>query len=56
MDQMKSNFKLVKRSRGYAISSTSNEAVQFAAQILVGKIIRKFRIDEVLAPVVFLAT
>jgi len=56
VDQMKSDFRLVKKSRGYTISSISDGVVQFVAQILVGKIMPKCCADEVMTPVVSLAT
>jgi len=52
---MKNEYKLEKKKRGYAISSISNKAVKVATQIMVGKDIRKCRIDEVPTPVVALA-
>ena len=52
---MKRDFSLDKKSHGYEISSISDGAVQFAAQILVRKIMRKCRTDEVSVSVVSLA-
>jgi len=51
-DQMKSDFRLVKKLCDYAISSISDGVVQFTTQILVGKIMRKCHADEVLVPMV----
>jgi len=53
---MKSDFGLIKKSHGYAISSITDKVVWFATQILVGKIMRKCLTDEVLAPVVSFTT
>lgn len=55
IDQMKSDFGLIKKSSGYAVSSINDEDVQFSASILDRKMMRKCCIDEVLAPVVSLA-
>lgn len=52
---MKEKLKLVKKSRGYAISGISEPAIKVTTQILVGKEMRKCRIDEVPALVVALA-
>lgn len=54
-DQMKIKFRLVKKSRGYAISFISDGVVEFSAQILEGKILWKCPVNEVSAPVVSLA-
>lgn len=54
-DQMKSDFRLVKKLRGYGISSISDDAVKSVAQILAGKIMRKCHADELSGLVVFLA-
>jgi len=51
---MRRNFRLVKKSHGYVISSILDGTVQFFAQILARKITRKCRIDEVLAPIAYL--
>ena len=51
---MKEKFKLVKKLRGYAISNIYDPAVKVATHILVGKVMRKCRIDDVLAPVIAL--
>lgn len=52
---IKEKFKLVKKPRGYTISSISDLAVKVATQILEGKVMRKCRTDEVSAPVIALA-
>lgn len=52
---MKRNFKLVKKSCGYVISSIAYGALYFVAQILARKIMRKYRVDEVSMPVLYLA-
>ena len=54
-EAMKKKFKLEKKKRGYAISSINNRAVKVATQILVGKVMRKCRADEVTMLVVALA-
>ena len=46
-EAMKKKFKLEKKKRGYAISSISNFVVRVVMWILVGKVMRKFRADEV---------
>jgi len=51
---MKKKYKLEKKKRGYDISSIKDKALHVATQILVGKVMRKFRTDEVPAPVVAL--
>jgi len=53
---MKAKFRLEKKKRGYAISSINNKAVRVATQILVGKVMRKCRMDEVPALMVAFAT
>ena len=55
VDQMKSDFQLIKRSRAYAISLMRDEVVWFATQILVGKIMRKCHEYELSALVISLA-
>jgi len=54
-EAMKEKFKLVKKPWGYAISSISDPTVKVAMQILVGKVMRKCRADEVPTPIVALA-
>jgi len=44
---MKEKFKLVKKLRGYAISSISDPIVKVAMRILARKVKRKCFIDEV---------
>ena len=46
-EAMKEKFKLVKKPRGYAISSISDPVVKVATQILAGKVMRKCHTDEV---------
>lgn len=46
---MKKKFDLIKKQRKYSITSINNPAVQIATQILVGKVMRKCHMDEVLA-------
>lgn len=55
MEAMKKNYKLEKKKRGYTISSIKEKAVCVVTQILVGKVMRKYRTDEVPVPVVALA-
>jgi len=52
---MKEKFKLVKKSRGYAISSICDPAVNVATQILAGKVMQKCRANEVSEPIIVLA-
>ena len=47
---------MVKKSCGYDINSISDQGVSFVAHILVRKIIRKWRANEVPTTVVSLAT
>ena len=54
-ESMKEKFKLVKNLHGYAISSICNPVVKVTMQILAGKVMRNYRANEVLAPVVTLA-
>jgi len=54
-EAMKAKYKLEKKKRGYAISSSKDKWVHVATQLLVGKIMKKFHANEVLAPVVVLA-
>lgn len=55
VEAMKEKFKLVKKSHGYAISSICDPVVKVATYILVGKVMRKCRANEVPMPVVVLA-
>lgn len=55
-EAMKEKFKLVKKPRGYAIFNICDPAVKVAMQILARKVTRKCHTDEVLAPVVALAS
>ena len=52
--RIKDKFKLAKKPHGYSISSRTNPAIKVATQILARKIMRKWRVDEVLTPVVSL--
>ena len=54
-EAMKKKYKLEKKKRGYTISSIKDKAVHTATQLLVGKVMRQCRGDEVPAPVVALA-
>jgi len=53
-EAMKEKFKLVKKLRGYAISSICDLVLKVATQILVRKFMRKCHADEVIAPVIAL--
>jgi len=46
VEVMKEKFNLMKKLRGYAISSICNLAVKVATQILAGKVMRKCRVGE----------
>jgi len=46
---------LEKKKSGYAISRTKEKGVHVTTQLFAGKVMRKCRIDEVLAPLVALA-
>lgn len=52
---MNEKFQLVKKLRGYAISSICDPSVNVATQILMGKVMRKCHVDEVSMPVFALA-
>jgi len=52
---MKERFNLVKKSQGYDINSIDDQGVCFVVHILERKIMRKCRVNEVLASVVSLA-
>jgi len=52
-EKMKEIFKLVKKPHGYSISIT-NPIVQVATQTLARKVMRKFHVDKVLAPIISL--
>jgi len=56
LEAMEEKFKLVKKPQGYAISSIYNPIVKVTTQILVGKVMRKCRADEVPTPVIMFAT
>ena len=51
---IKKKYKLAKKKRGYARSNINDKAVRVATQILLGKVMRKCRVDEVPTPVVAL--
>lgn len=53
-EKMKDKFKLVTKVCGYSISSITDPMVKVATQILVGIVMRKYHVDEVLALVVSL--
>ena len=55
VEAMKEKFKLVKKPRGYDISSICVPVFKVATHILVRKVMRKRHADEVAAPVVELA-
>jgi len=55
VNQMKSEFGLVDKSHRYLIHSIIEKVLQFAAQILACKIIRKCHADEVPTQVISLA-
>lgn len=44
---MKNDYGIIKKSRGYVISSINDEAVYFIVSNLAGKIMRKCRADKV---------
>ena len=44
-DKIKTKFALIKKSLGYPIQSIQDQAMQFSAKILVGKIMRKCHTD-----------
>lgn len=54
-ETMKEKFKLVKNPRGYAITNICEPVIKVATQKLVGKVMRKYRTDEVLTPTIALA-
>lgn len=52
--KMKKKFDLVKNPCKYSIISMNDPAVQISTQILAGKVMRQFCMDEVLAPLMSL--
>lgn len=54
-EMMKEKFRLVNKSHKYEIKSIKDHGAHFIAHILVGKIMRKCRANEVLVVVVSLA-
>jgi len=54
MEAMKKKYQLVKKKRGYTISSIKDKAIHVATQILVEKVMHKFRADEVATLVIVL--
>lgn len=54
-EKMKNKFKLVKKPRGYSITSITDPVVKVSTQILASKVTRKCCVDKVSAPVVSLA-
>jgi len=54
VEAMKKKYKLAKKKRGYAISNIIDKAIKVETQILVGKVMRKCRADEVPTVVVAL--
>jgi len=54
-EAMKKKYKLEKKQRGYVITSVQKKRVHIATQLLAGKVIRKFRGNEVPATVIALA-
>lgn len=52
---MKKKYKLEKKKRGYAISNIKEKLVHVVTQILVGRVMRKCRANEVSTSVVALA-
>lgn len=54
VEAMKEKFKLVKKPRRYAISSISDQAIKVATWILVGKVMRKCRRNEVSTSIIAL--
>lgn len=53
-EAMKEKLKLVKKLRDYVISSIYEPTVKVVTQLLEGKVMRKGRVDEVSAPVIYL--
>lgn len=54
--RMNRDYGLMKKSQGYSILSIIDLKIQLATQVLVGKVMRKCHMNEVLVPVVSLAT
>jgi len=46
-EAMKKKYKLQNKKRGNAISNNKEKAMCIATQMLAGKIMRKFRVDEI---------
>jgi len=55
VESMKEKFKMMKKWRGYAISSICNPTMKVATQILSWKVMRKCCVDEVPASIIALA-
>lgn len=53
-ESMKKKFKLVKKPCRYAISNIYDPTVKVATQILIGKVMQKCYVNEVLVPVIML--
>lgn len=56
VDKMKKDFELVKKPHSYSITSINDPTGKISTQIVSGKVMRKCCMDEVLAPVISLAT
>lgn len=54
-EAMKAKYKLEKRKRGYVIARIKDRWVCIATQLLVGKLMRKCHVNEVVASVIALA-
>jgi len=46
-EAMKEKFNLEIKKRGYVISNINNKVVKVATQILAGKVMRKYHVDDV---------
>ena len=53
-ENMKKKFELLKKLHGYSITSINDLVVKISTKIIVGKVMRKCRMDEVSVPVISL--
>ena len=55
-EKMEVKFELIKKLHGYSITSINNPTVKISMQILDGKVMRKCHTDELLEPIISLAS
>lgn len=54
-EAMKAKYKMEKRKQGYLIASMKDQGVHIATHMLVGKLMRKFYIDELPVSIIALS-